>query len=193
MANDSATGGPLTPELVPAPLEDIALDDFLHDLIVGITGLDNTLVRPRWQPEPANLPDVGTNWVAFGIVSKEADTYAVEQHIATGQGFDYLKRQEVLNIFCSFYGPQAGSYAELLRDGLQIAQNREVLQLNMMGLVETKETITAPSLVKDKWLFRVDLMVRIRRQILRQYPVLNVLSAQGTIDVETFIDDIETP
>ena len=60
MSNDSSTGGPIAP--VPtsaAPLEGKALNDFLNELIAGITGLDGTMVRPSFQTVPANVPTEG--------------------------------------------------------------------------------------------------------------------------------------
>jgi hypothetical protein len=53
---DSRTAGYLGPRDTPQQLVDGAWDDFLHDVIAGTTGLDPTLVRPRWQSEPPNIP-----------------------------------------------------------------------------------------------------------------------------------------
>lgn len=46
--NTSATGGYLAPLLKPSVLEDPELTDFFQSLVAGITGLDPTLVFPRW-------------------------------------------------------------------------------------------------------------------------------------------------
>ena len=158
---------------------------------MGLTGLPGNMVRPRWQPEPANIPDFGVDWCAFGIQRKLPDTYAQVQHDSTGEGTDKLQRHETVEILLSFYGPNADMSLELLREGLQIAQNREVLQQNSMGLVETGEAIVAPSIVKDRWLYRVDMTLTIRRQIKRVYPVLNLLSAEGDVITEPFTDSFE--
>lgn len=69
MSNTSATGGYLLPEQSPAPLEGDALDDFFHDIVAGITGLDTNLVRPRWQETPPPAPKRGTNWAAVGVMN----------------------------------------------------------------------------------------------------------------------------
>lgn len=180
----SATGGYLVPAASPAPLEDDAFTDFLQAIVVGLTGLQGANVRPRWQPQVPNLPPDGDDWAAIGIQNTTPDTYAVEIHDATGSGRDELQRHEIVEILISFYGPHANRYCGMLRDGLQIAQNREVLFRNGMGLVDTGPPTPAPSLVKDRWLYRVDMMWTIKRAVQRFYPVLNVLSAQGAIITE---------
>lgn len=184
MTNSSATGGYLVPAPSPAPLEGQDFNRFLQQIVVGITGMEGNLVRPRWQPEPPNWPAVGSDWAALGIIGRKADTFAVELHDPNGDGSSELRRHEEVELLVSFYGPNADLNAELLRDGLQISQNREVMQLASMNLVETGECLAVPSLEKDKWLYRVDLRVVIRRQIRRVYPVLNLLSANGTLNTD---------
>lgn len=190
MPNTSATGGALLPSTTPAPLEGAALQNFLHDWFVALSGLDNTMVRPRWQAEPVNIPQATDSWLAFGITRYESDTFASEQHFASGSGYNEIRRHEVLNILLSFYGPSADSYAAILRDGMQVAQNREVLTLNAMGLVESGEVVAVPELVKDKWYYRADLTVRIRRQIVRQYAVQNLLTGHVGLDNEHYVTPI---
>jgi len=185
MPNDSTSGGYLSPDPTTPPLQGQALLDYLQGVIVGITGLDGKMVRPFWQSEPPNIPDAGTAWCAFRITARPSDTFPYVQHNADGEGGDALQRHEELRVLASFYdlgsGGQADGYAALLRDGLSIAQNREVLTRSKMGLARTGEIMPVPVLVKSRWLYRVDLEVVIRRQIDRLYPVLNVASAQGSI------------
>ena len=182
---DSSTGGYVVPtNAIPAPLNDAALEDFLHDVLAGVTGLANDLVRPRWQEEPPNLPPRNVTWAAFGVRSVSADTFPAVTHdptAAAGQGADILSRHQELTLLASFYGPASQTNAERLRDGLLIAQNREALFLAGMALVEVGEIVSAPELVKQKWLRRWDLPVIIRREVRREYPILNLLSASGDI------------
>lgn len=182
MPNDSSTGGYLSPAASPAPLEGQALNRFLQQVFVGITGFDGTLVRPRWQAEPPNIPPFGTDWMAFGITRRKGDDFASNVHSPNGNGADSVYRQEILTILCTFYGPDSDNYASLLREGFFVPQNREVLLLNSFGLVEVGEAVAVPEMIKDRWIYRIDMNVRLRRSILRTYPVLNVLSAEGTID-----------
>jgi hypothetical protein len=183
VVNDSSTGGYIPPVAPPGPvpLEDQALQDFLQAIVVGITGMDGRTVRPRWQLEPPNLPDVGNDWAAVGILSHRPDTYAYVLHDGAGEGIDELQRHEYLDILASFYGPNCESNAAILNDGFQIEQNRTVLRQNGMGLTRVGDQRTVPSLVKDRWLYRVDLPITIKRQIRRQYNILNLLSANGRV------------
>lgn len=181
MPNTSASGGYLTPDVSPAPLEGQAFEDFLWGIIVGISTLAEDMVRPRWQIDPANLPAFGTNWASFGVMDWDADTYAVTKHDPTGEGSDSLERYETDTILVSFYGPDASKYMAIFRDGLQIAQNREVLQLAKMGEQETTTARNVPVLIKDKWQQRIDIQWIIRRQILRTYTVFNIGSMNGTL------------
>lgn len=179
---DSSTGGYVAPtNALPAPLEDAALDDFLHDVVAGITGLANDLVRPRWQEEPPNLPPRNVDWCAFGVMRRKADTFAVVQHQAAGQGADRVTRHEELDLLASFYGPNCQAYGARLRDGLAVAQNREALFLAGMGLIAVGDVTRAPELIKAKWLSRADLPFQIRREVRREYPILNLISATGAI------------
>lgn len=193
MVNDSATGGPIRPDPAgPQPLEGQALNQFLQGWIVGIIGLDPTLVRPRWQPEPANIPDAFNCWVAIGVTRRPNDTYVSIKHLPDadgGLGADLMERHETLDLLSSFYDTgvngQADMYCSLLADGLQIAQNRELLDINGFGLIEASEPLVVPVLFKERWLYRVDLAIQMRREVLRQYPVRNVLSVHGTIVSDT--------
>lgn len=193
--------GYLAPISTP-PLEGDALEDTIHDLIAGVSGLDGTLVRPAWQIEPANIPTAGTAWAAFRIARREialfpyvghdgAYTYPDPQQDPPLKGADQLQQQEQLEVLVSFYdlgagatngvGGQADAYCALFRDGLYIAQNREALMAQGIVLAYTGDAIAVPSLLKERWLYRVDLSLTLRRAIERTYPVYNIESAQGTI------------
>lgn len=181
--NDSSTGGYLSPAGSPAPLEGQALNRFLQQIVVGITGLPGNMVRPRWQAEPPNIPAFGTDWAAIGIVDRKADTFASEIHSPTGNGNDTVYRQEILEVLVTFYGPDADVNASLLREGFAVAQNREILQQNAFGLIAVGDVKTVPEFIKERWIYRVDLPVTFRRAIEYVYPVLNLES--GSIIVET--------
>lgn len=189
MTTDSSTGGYLLPvsggaNPSPAPLDDEALENFLHDFISGITGISAANVRPRWQPVPPNALPQNTDWCAFGILERPGDNLAVAGHIpAAGgnPGYDVVRRHEVLSILCSFYGPNADKNTSLFREGLAVGQNREVLQLNNMGLQSVGNPLTVPALVNEIWQRRVDLNVKIKRLIVLYYPVLDLASAGGSV------------
>jgi hypothetical protein len=182
---DSRTAGYLGPDSSPAPLEDDAFDVVLQNIVVGITGLTSNLVFPRWQPEPPIHPEVDIDWAAIGVISTQSDWQPSIIHVSSNSahpdGFDAFQRMEVDTLLCTFYGPNAGKNAALLRDGLFIDQNAAELRKNSIGLVEVRDLITTPELFKKRWLSRVDLEVVLRREIRRNYPVLNLLQAHGQI------------
>lgn len=160
---------------------------FLQQFVVGITGLDGTMVRPRWQPEPPNIPTAGTAWAAIGVTSRPSDTYPYTREVLDDDGgYTELQRHEEISLLCSFYdlgsGAEADGFASLLRDGLAIDQNREPLFLAGMGLISAGEPTAVPVLLKSRWLYRVDLGVGIRRIIVRRYPVRTILSEVGTLE-----------
>ena len=193
MPNTSATGGYLNPAASPTPLEDDALADFLQVWIVGITGMVGSLVRPLWQPEATNIPVDGTDWLAFGVTEQVADTFVAIVHNGYGDGIDQLRRHEVLHCRCSFYGPNAMSNASIFRDGMQVQENHAVLSAVGMGLVESGSLTQIPELLKMKWYKRIDFTFKIRRQVVREYSVLNLLSGNGTLNNEIYIETIKTP
>jgi hypothetical protein len=188
MANTSATGGYLVPGLTPTPLQGQSFEDFIQEVFVGISGIDPTLVRPRFQTEGINLPPAGTTWASFGASEYNPDTFAVTDW--DGEHIGELQRNEEVIFLCSFYGPNNADKMSQLRDGLQVEQNRAVLLANKMTVVETGKGLRAPSLVKEKWLDRVDMEVKIRRLIQRSYPILSLLSANLEINNEIEIISI---
>lgn len=181
MATSSAAAGYLSPSV--SPVYDNALDDLLHDVVVGITGLPGDLVRPRWQPEPPQQPDFAVNWVAFGLRNSTVDPFAHEEEAADGASAA-IQRDEILYYLHSFYGPGAHGLAERFRDGFEISQNRDALRSLGLGLVEVQEITKAPALLKEKWVPKVDVVVVYRRRTSRTYPILTITSATGSIATE---------
>lgn len=190
--NTSATGGYLRPKATPAPLQGQALNRFFQQFVVGVTGLNGKMVRPAWQAEPPDIPDAGEAWAAIRTTTVKADNFPALIHdggATIEDGESTLLRNELISINASFYdlgtNGEADRYASLLRDGLIIPQNLEVLTLQQMGLTETGDMVTVPSLLKERWLYRVDLMFVVSRMVSRAYAVENVTSAEGTIAVGT--------
>lgn len=190
MPNTSATGGFLLPNSNPEVLDGELLQNIIHDWITGITGLAPDLVRPRWQPEPANIPDFGINWCAFGIVRRENDPFSSQQHVGTGDGYDEIRRHQLCHCLVSFYGTDADTSLLLFQEGMQIAQNRDLLTANEMNLVGSEEPITVPEFIKERWLYRVDLPFTLRRRIILRYPILNLLSAEVDINNEHYTENV---
>jgi hypothetical protein len=181
---DSSTAGYLQP-VGTSPPEDADLDAIFQKLIVGITGLPGNMVRPRWQPTLPKQPEPATNWCAIGVTDIEHDANSYEQHNPAGDGSDTFIRHEILSVLCSFYGVNALNYAAQARDGMYVAQNNSTLDQFEMGLVEVGSIRTAPELINQQWVRRFDLSMRIRRRIVRTYPILTILSADATADSGT--------
>jgi hypothetical protein len=185
---DSSTGGYLRPDPAgPAPLEGQGLNDFIQAWIVGITGLDGTLVLPAFQGEPPNLPLASTAWAAFNITSYPTDDFPEIVHDPDangGLGQDTYYGNEQADVLVSFYdigtNGAAASNAKLLRAGAAISQNLEPLQLAGFSLLRIGTPQPAPTLVKQRWQYRVDLPITLARRTVRAYLVRNVLSADFT-------------
>lgn len=180
MANDSSTGGFLPGTDVSAPADD-ALDDLLQQTVAGITGLDGSLVRPRWQPVVPKQPEPGTDWCAIGVTRFDPMDYPIEEHDGTDPGSSTLTHWEEFTLLASFYGPHGQGNARRLRDGLYLSQNREALISNGIDLVDAGELLAVPDLVNEQWVKRYDLPIRMRTSAERLYPILNLLSADDTI------------
>lgn len=187
MTNNSSSGGYLLPSASPAPLEGTQLMQTLQQWLVGITGLPGTLVRPRWQPEPPDIPQAGECWAALGVQRRPSDEYPFTDWDQPSLSFK-LQRHEELVTLTSFYDTGvtglADYYAALFRDGSAVAQNREGLGLTGIYLTRVGDLVTVPSLLKLRWLYRVDLEMSLRREIDRAYPVQTLVSASGVINTD---------
>lgn len=185
MANTSATGGYLLPGATSPPLQDADLDALIQKVVVGLTGLPGSLVRPRWQPVVPKQPDPGTDWCAIGVTVLDDDDYPSLEHDGAGDGQDQFSKHETIEVLASFYGPYAGTYAAQFRDGLYVPQNREALIAANLSLLDAGRVVPAPELVNQQWVRRFDVDLRLRRKVERTYPVLNLLSAATVIDTDT--------
>lgn len=171
------------------PLYDDVLDDFFQALVVGITGLPGNNVRPRYQEvEVPNIPAWGTDWAAVGVMSIDSDDYPYIQHydeISGSNGtfaFDQMIRQENVEVLLSFYGPDAGNYCSIFRDGIYLPQNFEPLTLAGMGLTAAGPHMQkVPQLIKTRWWYRYDMYLYIKRAIQRRYAIFSLLSAAAQL------------
>jgi hypothetical protein len=192
MTNTSATGGYLLPTFIP-DVEDLAFDEILQAIVVGVTGMPGALVRPRWQPVPLPQPEADVDWVAVGITDETEEGSSIV-HKGDGLGSDEETTHNLIEVTVSFYGPHARKIANTFRDGIRIAQNRELMQQYDLGFVDVMRLVAAPELVNEVWRQRVDVTFRIRRAMVRVYPVENLVKGQGVIGLDNRdIENWETP
>jgi len=183
MANTSATGGYLT--ATTSPLDDQALARFMHDVIVGVTGLANELVRPAWQRNPPPRPNHDVLWCGFGVLNQTAEAGgSFVKELDTGLGAEQ-QRTESFDLLCSVYGSGCAGLAAAIRDGLEISQNREQLFLAEMTYVGSGQVVRLPELVNEIWYERADVTLTFRRVVRREYAILNFLNVYGTYTTDT--------
>ena len=180
MSNTSATGGYLTE--TSSPLSITALEDLWHDTIAGITGLDNTLVRPSRQLDPAQQPAPDVDWCAFDIMRAASDPWPDVAHISAGDGSDMVVDHDRYEVGAVFYGPNADTLAGLLRRGLCVWQNRSALRSVGIALQSVGDPVTVPELDSMVWRQRVDLSARFSVESRGSYAVLNLLRSTGSIN-----------
>lgn len=184
MANTSATGGYLTGTETALNIE-----HFFHDLIMNLTGLDKTLVRPRWQPNPPVIPSSNTDWCGFGVEELAADDSAYVNKNTTLTAD--LIRHEKYKLICSFYGANARDNCRKMRDGLEVGQNREVMSLANIGYINCSPARHAPELINDIWYDRYDIDFEFAREVAKTYNVEDIAYASvyliidGGADINT--------
>lgn len=188
MSNTSASGGYLSPSS-PLPPEDNALDDIIQAIVVGVTGLPGTLVRPRWQPVPPPQPEATADWCAIGVIEEDPQTLrAMITHDGAdngGLGSDTLQVNDQIEILASFYGPNARSFALLLRNGLMVPQNREAMELENLRLYDMPSPARfVPETVNQITVRRVDVSFRLVRTTVTVWPVENILEVEGVLNTD---------
>lgn len=180
MSNNSASGGYLSPSTTNPLPSGQTFQQFLQTVFVGISGLPDVNVRPRWQKNPPKEPDVDTDWLAFGVTDVDSDTFSYNYR--DNAGVNVTQRQEELPLQVALYGPNALDNATLLRDGFQIPQNLEALRAAKMGFGYSSRVSHVPDLVNELWRDRYEITIYLRRQVMRSYPILTFVSASGSIE-----------
>lgn len=177
MSNTSATGGYL--RQTSGPVDNLDFRRFIGTALVGLSGIPAEFVRPAWQPNPAPTPGIDANWMAFGITARRAEQ---NPFLFDTDGHDSVQiRHEENDVLLTFYGPNCLGNAGALRDAIDVPQNQEALSLAGMKVVDYTDIIHAPELVNERWFDRCDMTITIRREIRREYSILNFVSANGEI------------
>jgi len=174
----------ILPDAAPAPLEGADWNSFVQPIITGITGLDGQFVRPSFQIEPPDLAAEQIVLCVFRYETRRTDNFPYMAQSMDGLT-TALQRHEEADVLTSFYdqGTQgnASRYCEVLREGLAIPQNTDVLRAIGAGLVLVGDMITVPIIVKNRWLYRVDMRFTVRRQIDRSYTAPAIIAANFAV------------
>lgn len=182
---DSRFKGFLRPNTPPPPIEGDPWTNIFHDLVTGTTGLDGSLVRPRWQLQPPVPPEATVDWCAIGANSTQSDWQPVFFHVADDpndpEGYDIFQRMETTDIIASFYGPNGQTYADIFRDGLFIDQNAAYLRSLSACIVEVHDLALLSEIFRQQWRSRTDVPFVVRREVRRIYKVRTLLRSTGTI------------
>lgn len=172
----------------PPPLNDISLEDVFQQAVAGITGIDTNLVRPRLQPTVPNYPDFSVDWVALGVQTVDQDNFAHSQHRGSLEHPDEsrttVSRDELLELFLSFYGPNCHESMSRMREGLMLAENRAELAKVGIQVGRIGKPQLLPALLKERWVKRVDIKLYFTRRVTRTYQENTIATADVTIDTE---------
>lgn len=179
-AADSSQVGYLRPTVVP--IYDTELEDLFQRVIRGVTGLAGNLVRPKYQDNPPTFPEFDVDWCAFSVYVEpiQWNSYRVQEDDVTHS----IQGEEVMRLTCSFWGPNYQALERRWRDGMQVPQNREELDLNGIAFIEFADPVIVPLLLKERWVKHVDIRGTFKRWAVRGYKVLTLLSANGTIHAD---------
>ena len=185
MVNDSSTGGIIQPtSSSSSPLEGQDLNRFLQPGIVALTTLPQDKVIQSYQGEVPNIPQAGDAWCAFWYQHLNHDN---SPYIGQEPDINELQRHELLQVIIDFFdlgtNGLASKYATLLRDNLAIPQNKEWLVALNFNLVHVSAPLVIPVLFKQRWQYRERTNIYLKRNVVRQYPVLDLLKGQVTMKV----------
>ena len=147
-----------------------ALENLVQQYLVSISGVEPSLVRPRWQPDPPRAPGFDVDWLAVGV-ENIARSWQPYQWIRT------LVRRETITVALTAYGPNSMGLVALIQDNIQQSLNHGVLSENGLKYIRSTDIVAAPELVNSKWLRRHDINVILGRAVTREYDVLTIASA----------------
>ncbi|MDR1020505.1 MAG: hypothetical protein LBL73_07090 [Synergistaceae bacterium] len=184
--NTSATGGYIRES--PGATRREQVEDAIHAMVVGLTGLDPVLVRPAFQEDPLAAPAPEVDWCAFHVADSSATNFPDARHVPDGDGHDEITDWTDKEIRLSFYGKLSEEYAGMTRRGLHIEQNRFRLRESGISVRRAGNAAPFPELVNGKWLRRCDLVIFATLEATGGYAVLNLLQSGGPVKTDSFRD-----
>ena len=179
MSNDSTTAGYLT-TIGDVPSYDSDLEREVSRWIRGVTGIDTSLVYPRWTDPQPQIPKNGTTWCEFGITTLPGTAPPANIQISDEQSEQWTWEQ--VSVICCFYGPQGASVATLFRAGLYVEQNNAELNRSGLSLVDVGTIYNLPELINNQWVRRYDITVTLSRKNVRTYGIKTILEPNSIIN-----------
>ncbi|TXE22180.1 phage neck terminator protein [Serratia ureilytica] len=178
MSNDSTAPGYLIPESA-GPAYDKALEIHLSEWICGVTGINVTLVYPRWTDPQRQIPKIGTTWCAFGITAQQQALNPADVQISDDRSEQWA--WERVTVICCFYGPEGAALAARFRAGIFIEQNNaELNRRSGLTLNDAGTLYNVPELINNQWVRRYDLTVTLSRKIVREYNIKSLIATSPT-------------
>ncbi|MBV8875237.1 MAG: hypothetical protein JO014_21270 [Metakosakonia sp.] len=174
MSNDSTEPGYLTP-VGTDPEYDQELERQISRWICGVTGLDASLVFPRWTDPQSSIPNDGATCALFGITTLPGDAMPALVQVTDEQSEQWT--WELITVQASFYGPQGSAMASRFHDGLYIEQNNITLRSAAgLSLVEAGKISNVPELINNQWVRRYDINVTLQRKNTRSFNIKTIQS-----------------
>lgn len=162
------------------PPYDVELQDIVHDILAGCSGLANELIRPAWQPLPVKQPSASTDWMAFAITTVPAEDFPFEGVVQQGEQLVTQQyHHEFVQVLLTFYGPKAGGVMGGTRAALYLANNRAKMEAMGLTFIDVLQPTYLPDLMNAQWINRVDLPAVFRRKLTRSFAGRDITSIQG--------------
>lgn len=153
------------------PADDLDLDELFQKAIIGVTGLDGTLVRPRFQVNPPPIPDPTVDWAAVSVPTETPDASPV---IAPTPGsddtMDFIDHEQ-MEVQASFYGPNSRRVLKRFRHGILIPQNMDQLKAVEIYYQDAGPNTYLNELLNQQYYKRADFTLYFRRKVTRQYGI----------------------
>ncbi len=143
---------------VTSSQSEIQVQNVLHTLLVGLSGLDKTLVRPAYQPKPPKTPDLDVTWCAFDISDDTEDAAQMIQGVDQAQ----IHTEDVLSVRITVYGPGSRDLCKQIKRGLHVPDNLVWLRRHHMALVSIGTIVRLAEEHGGTWLARSDLPLTLR-------------------------------
>jgi hypothetical protein len=147
----------------------------VHDYIVGLSGLDNTLVRPMYQPNPPTIPDFGTDWIGINI--KTTDMNGSSYQVLNKDDILTLRRDVTFEISLAIYGTNSFRVSTQIRSGMELTQNTEIFRPYNIAFGTHGKLVRSPELHNQRWLERYNLDFTLNYVAVNNTSILSIISA----------------